>query len=102
MIQTLVENGIKHGISKLTQGGTIQLKTEVVNDHLKVLIRNSGHLVNGTKRTKSGLGLENTVQRLKLIYGDEATFRIVNETDNFVLTELIIPQNIHHESINRR
>ena len=102
MIQTLVENGIKHGISKLTRGGVIQLKTDVVRDKLKIHIRNSGHYVNGTKRSKSGLGLENTVQRLKLIYGDEATFRIANESDNFVLTELIIPQNISHESINRR
>ncbi|MBA4053121.1 MAG: histidine kinase [Marivirga sp.] len=102
MIQTLVENGIKHGISKLTPGGIIQLKTDVVNDRLKIHIRNSGHLVNGTKRSKSGLGLKNTVQRLKLIYGDDASFRIVNENDNFVLTELVIPQNISHESINRR
>jgi sensor histidine kinase YesM len=102
MIQTLVENGIKHGISKLTKGGLIQLKTDVEKDKLKIRIRNSGHYVNGTKRTKSGLGLENTIQRLKLIYGDEATFRIANESDNFVLTELIIPQNISHESINRR
>ena len=37
MIQTLVENGIKHGISKLTKGGVIQLKTDVVNDKLKIL-----------------------------------------------------------------
>jgi len=102
MIQTLVENGIKHGISKLTPGGIIQLKTDVVNDRLKIHIRNSGHLVNGTKRSKSGLGLKNTIQRLKLIYGDEASFKIVNENDNFVLTELVIPQNISHESINRR
>jgi two-component system, LytTR family, sensor kinase len=102
MIQTLVENGIKHGISKLTKGGLIQLKTDVVKDKLKIRIRNSGHYVNGTKRSKSGLGLDNTIQRLKLIYGDEATFRIANESDNFVLTELIIPQNISHESINRR
>nr|WP_236676045.1 histidine kinase [Chryseolinea lacunae] len=102
MIQTLVENGIKHGISKLTPGGIIQLKTFVEDDKLKVQIRNSGHLINGTKRAKSGLGLKNTVQRLKLIYGDEASFRIVNENDNFVLTEIIIPQNNSHESINRR
>jgi two-component system LytT family sensor kinase len=102
MIQTLVENGIKHGISKLTKGGLIQLKTDVVKDKLKIRIRNSGHYVNGTKKSKSGLGLDNTIQRLKLIYGDEATFRIANESDNFVLTELIIPQNISHESINRR
>ncbi len=102
MIQTLVENGIKHGISKLTPGGIIQLKTEVANDRLKIHIRNSGHLLNGAKRGKSGLGIKNTIQRLKLIYGDEASFRIVNENDNFVLTELVIPQNIAHESTNRR
>jgi LytS/YehU family sensor histidine kinase len=102
MIQTLVENGIKHGISKLTPGGVIQLKTVVENSHLKILIRNSGHLVNGTKRGNSGLGLKNTAQRLKLLYGDEASFRIVNENDNFVLTEIVIPQNKTHESINRR
>jgi len=102
MIQTLVENGIKHGISKLTPGGVIQLKTFVDNNHLKIHIRNSGHLVNGTKRGKSGLGLKNTVQRLKLLYGEEASFRIVNENDNFVLTEIVIPQSKSHESINRR
>jgi LytS/YehU family sensor histidine kinase len=102
MIQTLVENGIKHGISKLTPGGVIQLKTFVDKNSLKIQIRNSGQLINGTKRSKGGLGLKNTVQRLKLLYGDEATFRIVNEKDNFVLTELVIPQNKTHESINSR
>ena len=101
MIQTMVENGIKHGISKLTQGGIIQLKTYVDNDRLKIHIRNSGHLLNGTKRVKGGLGIKNTVQRLKLLYGDEASFRIVNENDTFVLTEIIIPQNQTHESLNR-
>lgn len=101
MIQTLVENGIKHGISKLTAGGVIQLRTTVEKGKLKVQIRNSGHLVNGSKRGKNGIGLKNTVQRLKLIYGDEASFRIVNENDNFVVTEVIIPQNKTYESTNR-
>jgi two-component system, LytTR family, sensor kinase len=91
MIQTLVENGIKHGISKLTQGGIVHLKTFVENGRLTVQIRNSGHLMNGVKRNSKGLGLKNTVQRLKLIYGGEASFRIVNENDNFVLTEFVIP-----------
>jgi two-component system, LytTR family, sensor kinase len=91
MIQTLVENGIKHGISKLTQGGIVHLKTFVEKGRLTVQIRNSGHLTNGVKRSSKGLGLKNTVQRLKLIYGGEASFRIVNENDNFVLTEFVIP-----------
>ena len=93
MIQTLVENGIKHGISKLTEGGLVQIKTRVDGDHLKIHVRNSGKFViNGhNKKEPGGLGLENTRQRLKLIYGDEASFRILSENDNFVLTEIIIP-----------
>ena len=100
MIQTIVENGIKHGISRLTAGGIIQVKTSVVKDTLKIHIRNTGHL-NGSHKNNEGLGLKNTMQRLKLIYGEEASFRIVNENNNFVLTEIVIPQKRKYESINR-
>lgn len=101
MIQTLVENGIKHGISKLTAGGLIQMKTRVENECLVIRILNSGRLINGETKHRSGLGIRNTIQRLKLIYGDEASFRIVNENDNFVLTEIVIPQKQKYESTNR-
>jgi two-component system LytT family sensor kinase len=100
MMQTLVENGIKHGISRLTAGGIIQFKTLVEKDRLKIQIRNTGNL-SRSANTSEGLGIKNTVQRLKLIYGDEASFRIVAENNNFVLTEIIIPQKRKYESINR-
>jgi two-component system LytT family sensor kinase len=101
MIQTLVENGIKHGISKLTAGGLIRMETDVENDRLKIRIHNSGRLINGERKNPTGLGLKNTIQRLKLIYGEDASFRILNENDNFVLTEVIIPQKQKYESTNR-
>jgi len=88
MIQTLVENGIKHGISHLTEGGSIKVKTIIIDDELKIQISNSGHYVNGRK---GGLGLSNTVQRLKLLYGDAAYLKIGNEKNNSVLTEIKIP-----------
>ncbi len=88
MIQTLVENGIKHGISHLTKGGTIRVRTVLIDDELKIQIINSGHYINGKSK---GLGLTNTTQRLKLLYGDAAYLRISNETNNFVLTEVKIP-----------
>lgn len=91
MIQTLMENGIKHGISKLKEGGLVQLKTRVNGDRLSIQIRNSGQYIKGVRRNTGGLGLENTRQRLKLIYGDEASFNIRTENDNFVLTEIEIP-----------
>ena len=96
MIQTLVENGIKHGISRLTEGGLIQIKTSVEGNRLCIQIRNSGQYMNGAKRTTGGMGLENTKQRLKLIYGGAASFRILTENDSFVLTEIKIP---HIDSI---
>ncbi len=93
MVQTLVENGVKHGISKLTQGGSIVVKASVVGDTLVISIRNSGHYqLNGHGHKKrGGLGLNNTTQRLKLLYGNDAHFTISNESDNIVLTELTIP-----------
>ena len=91
MIQTLVENGIKHGIAKLTAGGVIHMKASVHNDRLTIQVRNSGHYHNGSTSMSGGLGLENTRQRLKLIYGDKASFRILPESDTFVLTEIEIP-----------
>jgi sensor histidine kinase YesM len=91
MIQTLVENGIKHGISKLTEGGRVELSANVEKGYLRIQIRNSGHYDYKKISKDKGLGIENTKQRLKLIYGDDATFRILNENNNFVLTELIIP-----------
>ncbi|HEY8513358.1 MAG TPA: histidine kinase [Cyclobacteriaceae bacterium] len=100
MIQTLVENGIKHGISKLKEGGLIQLTTTVEKGCLNIRIRNSGHMINGVRKSRNGLGIKNTVQRLRLIYGDRSSFRIANENNNFVLTEIIIPPNNAYESIN--
>ncbi len=102
MLQTLVENGIKHGISKLKEGGFISLKTIVSEDNFKIEIRNSGvYKLNGTSRNKPGLGLKNTKQRLELLYGEMASLRILNEEQNIVLTELIIPHH-NYESTNNR
>ncbi len=92
MLQTLVENGIKHGISNLTHGGLIAIETQVENGQLVIFIRNSGQLILDKRRKRKGFGIENTKQRLKLIFDRAATFSIKNETDNLVVTTLRIPQ----------
>ncbi len=96
MIQTLVENAIKHGVSNLMEGGMIEIQSTVEHSILILKIRNSGQLVNGQRnRTgRKGVGLINTKERLKLIYGEAASFRIYNENNKFVVTEVKIPQRI--------
>ena len=94
MLQTLVENAIKHGVSNLVDGGIIEINSLIEDNALKLRIRNSGQYVSGEKKPgkKGGYGLSNTKERLKLIYGHAATFDIYNENDKFVVTEVRIPQ----------
>ncbi|MGK7389300.1 MAG: sensor histidine kinase [Candidatus Cyclobacteriaceae bacterium M2_1C_046] len=94
MIQTLVENGIKHGIAKLKEGGEIKIKSTVKDENLLIKIINSGQIKikNGTPLRSKGLGIKNTIKRLDLIYGEKATFKIYNSKNNTVITELVIPK----------
>jgi two-component system, LytTR family, sensor kinase len=87
MIQTLVENGIKHGVAATRGGGMLQLSTRL-NDKLEIEIRNTGKI---NQREDVGTGLQNTHKRLELIYQDRACFEIYEGRDE-VVCKLIIPQ----------
>ncbi|MGZ3865639.1 MAG: sensor histidine kinase [Bacteroidia bacterium] len=90
ILQTLVENSIKHGISNLTEGGMITIKTTILkNDKLQVEISNSGHY-NPEATPQSGYGIKNTRDRLAHVFADEASFSIFNEKF-FVKTQIVIP-----------
>jgi len=93
MIQTLVENGIKHGISKLINGGVLEIETVVNDDILIIKIINNGQLKEN-EVSESGFGVKNTKQRLQLLYGTSASLKIMNIDSSRVLTELIIPKNL--------
>ncbi|WP_266364435.1 sensor histidine kinase [Tellurirhabdus rosea] len=90
MLQTLVENAIKHGVQKAIGGGFIELISSLdSHDHLHIRIRNTGVL--GDTEASSGFGLVNTTQRLELLYGPEASFRIYQESPDIVCAEIQMP-----------
>jgi len=91
MIQTLVENGIKHGVSKRTEGGKIEITSRLDGDYLILQIKNSGEIDVDSLRYSKGFGIDNTKQRLNLIYGEKAKFTIKNELPNEVMAEIKIP-----------
>ncbi len=94
MVQTLVENAIKHGISRLKEGGIVSIQTRVHDSMLNIKIRNNGQLITNRLNGSKGFGIENTKQRLKLLYGNKASFNIINEDGKTVLSEVNIPQKI--------
>ena len=88
MLQTLVENAIKHGVSKPVKGGFVSIDAHVRNRALHLCISNTGVL----ETTESGgFGLENTAHRLELLFGPEASFRIYQGSENVVCAEVVIP-----------
>lgn len=88
LLQTLVENGIKHGISKYPEGGHIHIYTSYQHQILCIRIYNSGQI--GSELPETGFGLINTRQRLSLLFGHRATFKVSNSDERTVLSEIII------------
>jgi two-component system, LytTR family, sensor kinase len=90
MLQTIVENAIKHGISKLEAGGEIIVNASVSVNTLHIQVINSGSLKSdGTEANSLGFGLSSTRQRLALLYQSNAAFNI-QEVGNFVQVDIYI------------
>src|SRR5215472_3259667 len=89
LLQTLVENGVKHGISHLPQGGEIRVASHLEDGALKIEVQNSGQLAESPGSTR--MGLENIRQRLRIIYGDAASLVLRNQSTDFVIAEVSIP-----------
>lgn len=83
IIQTLVENAFKHGISRLIEGGSITITSQLENGKVAIIITNDGILGKGTD---SGIGLENTKRRLELQYGAKAAFSLVQSGKKVIAT----------------
>ena len=73
MLQTLVENAIKHGIEPKTGAGKIIIRANINADKLSVSVVDNGAGLS-TATAGSGIGLKNIRERLQLTYGDAATF----------------------------
>jgi len=102
MIQTLVENAIKHGISKLPEGGVVLVKSLIHNNFLHIIVENTGRYEPKKNTSKStGIGLENSHRRLALLYGKEARLRVSGTDHNTVIARIVIPLNKNeNENIN--
>ena len=91
MLQTLVENAIKHGISMLAEGGEIIIKSFIENENVIIQIKNTGNLKTiKTNENSLGFGLHASQQRLHYLYGNKAELSIY-EKNNWVMLTIKIP-----------
>lgn len=89
MLQTLVENAIKHGISKNLNGGLIYIFSERKEKELILTVRNTGQL--NQHISKEGFGVQSTASRLLYMFGHNAHFEMYNLPENMVEAKVKIP-----------
>ncbi len=100
MLQTLIENAIKHGISNLEAGGTVRLNTKTAGQDLIIEVINdinAGQM--GQRENSLGFGLSSSKQRLKLLYEDEASLSLNFDQDQAMVL-IRIPLNKKINSTN--
>jgi LytS/YehU family sensor histidine kinase len=70
MLQTLVENAIKHGLEPKSEGGRLEIGAEIVDGQLAVHVLDTG--LGFMPKAESGVGLANIRERLKALYNGRA------------------------------
>ncbi|WP_073231020.1 sensor histidine kinase [Pedobacter caeni] len=86
VLQLLVENAVKHGISSSVEGGRIDVQVGMLNQEILLTVRNTGSLKRKEELEDNlGLGIKNIIERLGLIYGDRAGISITEESPEVVV-----------------
>lgn len=91
LIQSQVENAIKHGISAFPGFGMIVVEAFQEMSLLRIKVSNTGKL--NTQTPLTGVGFKNSIQRLELLYGDQGKI-FINEINDLVVVEISLPLKI--------
>ncbi|BDU18488.1 histidine kinase [Lysobacter auxotrophicus] len=90
VLQTLVENAIKHGLEPRTGGGNVWIRARRVDDVVAVTVADDGEGFN-TKNSGTGIGLKNVRERLRLLYGASAALSVVANFPSGVAATISVP-----------
>lgn len=107
LLQPLVENSIKHGISRRSEGGWLRISSKVRNEQLEIFVANSGPTLSsdpskdspsedaiahdGRLAPRLGIGLRNTRERLRALYGERYSLELVNSAPGEVEARIRLP-----------
>jgi hypothetical protein len=92
MLQTLVENAIKHGLEPQPGGGTVWILARSLDAAIAVTVADDGRGFSA-EGGGTGIGLRNVKERLRLAYGAGAGFTIVANFPTGVAATITVPNN---------
>ncbi|RXK53740.1 sensor histidine kinase [Oleiharenicola lentus] len=97
LLQTLVENAVKYGISTRREGGEVTIAAALEGDDLHIRVINPGDLSSppspaaAKAGSSTGVGLRNASERLQLLFGDRAKLSLAAEPAGCVTAHVLIP-----------
>lgn len=96
MLQPLVENSIKHGLSSKVQGGTIRIRTHRSESRLHLLVEDDGIGISEAKLATllhhPGIGVSNVNERLKVLFGNEYRMWIDSRPGEGTRIQIEVPE----------
>ncbi len=98
MIQTLVENAIKHGLEPKPEGGRLTVRAEVQHGKLAVTVADTGVGFGKAATAGTGVGLANIRERLQLLYGAKATLTVRENPGGGTVVAVTVPYKTVEES----
>jgi two-component system LytT family sensor kinase len=95
LLQPLIENSIKHGLSTKVEGGTIRLKVHRAGSRLRLMVEDDGIGIPEVKLAtllESGIGVSNVNERLKVLFENDYRMWIDSQLGRGTRIELEVPE----------
>jgi signal transduction histidine kinase len=98
ILQPLVENAIKHGISKLSDGGCVEVTARRVGERVIISVRDNGPEVSlDQPPSPNSLGLRNTRARLAALYGPAQSLTLRHAEGGGLIAEVSLPYHTQND-----
>ena len=90
-LQHLVENAIRHGIAREPDAGVLIVAARRAGDVLEITVTDDGAGIDAAAAVPPGHGIDNTRERLRALYGENASLEIVRRADGGTIATLRVP-----------
>ena len=94
MLQSLVENAIKHGLEPKAEGGQLTVGAEIVHGKLAVTVADTGLGFGKAATNGTGIGLSNIRERLALLYGNKASLTVAETPGGGTTVTITVPYTV--------
>lgn len=93
LLQTLVENAIKHGVEQVSEDGVLFIGAALDGERLRIEVENTGSLGSSSPNSTQ-IGLANARERLRILYADRASLTLRASVHGKVKATLLVPATL--------